>query len=478
MVALFSVPQEAEPPRRSRSRLKIIDYRKHLNKRFKKVHRASTRYIIVHTSEAGLSSTLRTLSRGKSMGRYRTVGGHSHYAIARDGRVYRILSHNIRADHAGLSMWNGVEDISSHSLGIELVGFHYGSITSQQYHSLSLLLNQLQRLYKIKDKNVLTHSQVSYGRPNIWFKRSHRGRKRCALNFERERAGLKDAWHYDPDVRKGRLLRDHHIYAMFYKRKPRKVTNKEPEEVQTAAVAQTQPPVTTSPPVNATGSGQEPALPKTSTPSNPTGEAPTTAVSTGVAESGAITVNLKSVNNVSNIISKLNTAWNIAGEDYDDSTTLYILPDNRRVRGDQLGNLIGWNNIPRGTTVLVNQSPELQEKKGPIFTITREFTAWSFAQRDYRKHSTFYFLPDGRVRSGNRMSDWDDLPNGTRMIIGYKGPISIRNVRGQTPWGIAGRAHNSPETIYLIPGIGLRTGDEVKDFSDLPRGASLFLKIM
>lgn len=457
---MFSSPQGAEPPRRKRNRLKIIDYRKHLNKRFKKKRRISTRYIIVHTSEAGLKSTLRTLSRGKSMGRYRTVGGHSHYTIARDGRVYRVLSHSYRADHAGLSMWNGVEDISSHSLGIELVGFHYSTITNQQYRSLTLLLNQLQRVYKVRDKNVLTHSQVSYGRPNLWFKRPHRGRKRCALNFQRERAGLGDAWRYDPDVRKGRLLRDHHIYAMFYKRKPRKKRPKQPVEIQPVKPAETV--TSTAPPAT------------TTTSSNPTGDAEPQAST----EPGAITVNLKSVNNVSNIISKLNTAWNIAGEDYDDSTTLYVLPDNRRVRGDQLEKMIGWNNIPKGTTVLLNQSPELQEKKGPVFTITKELTAWSFAQRDYRKHSTIYFLPDGRVRPGNRMSDWDDLPDGTRMIIGYKGPIAIRNVKGKTPWGIAGRAHNSPETIYMIPGTGLRTGDQIKDFSDLPRGSSLFLKII
>ncbi|MCP5104527.1 MAG: hypothetical protein GY950_14170, partial [bacterium] len=52
----------------------IKDYRKHLNRKFKKQKRKSTRFIIIHTSEAGLTSTLRTLSQGKGVrGRYRTV---------------------------------------------------------------------------------------------------------------------------------------------------------------------------------------------------------------------------------------------------------------------------------------------------------------------------------------------------------------------------------------------------------------------
>jgi hypothetical protein len=154
-----------------------------------------------------------------------------------------------------------------------------------------------------------------------------------------------------------------------------------------------------------------------------------------------------------------------------------VLPDKRTIRGDQLEKLIGWNRIPTGTQVLLNQPMGLEEKKGPVFEITREYTAWSFAGENYRNASTIYFLAGGRIRPGNRISDWDSLADGTRMIIGYKGPLTIRARKGQTPWGIAGRAYNHPETVYFIPGKGVITGDRVKDFSDLPRGSKLFLKI-
>jgi N-acetylmuramoyl-L-alanine amidase len=442
VLTLAAAPEasmEALPAKKGKRRQPfIINYQKHLNRRFKKVARKSTRFIIIHTSEAGLSSTLRTVSKGKSVGRYRTIGGHTNYLIARDGQIYRILHHYYRADHAGLSMWNGLEDISSHSLGIELVGYHYHTITDQQYRSLSRLLKILQRMYDVADKNVLTHSQVSFGRPNMWFPRPHRGRKRCALNFEREKAGLKDAWNYDPDVRAGRLARDRHIYAMFYK-KHKTVKPAEPSQEEI---------ITSSRPVEKPGA--------------------ITQKNAGSTEK---------IVKPSNVISMYNTAWNIAGEDYDDPSTLYLLPDNISIRGDLLEKRIGWDRIPTGTRVLLNQPMGLEEKKGPIFEVTREYTAWSFAGENYQKSTTIYFLPGGRLKPGNQISDWDSLPDGTRMIIGYKGPYTIQARKGQTPWGIAGRAHNHPETVYVIPGKGLITGDQVEDFSDLPRGSKLFLKI-
>jgi N-acetylmuramoyl-L-alanine amidase len=405
----------------------IIDYQHHLNKRFKKILRSSTRYIIIHTSEAGLESTLRTLSRGKRVSRYRTIGGHAHYAIARDGQVYRILQHRYRADHAGLSMWNGLEDLSSYSLGIELVGYHYGTITPQQYRSLSRLLDILQRVYSIADKNVLTHSQVSYGKPNTWFKRPHRGRKRCALNFQREKAGLKDRWTYDPDVRAGRLARDRHIYAMFYKKPTRR-----PRPAVTAA---------------------------------PTPAAPVSPEK------------ISTVPNLTNIISRYNTAWNIAGEDFDDPSTLYLLPGGQAVRGDQVEKEVGWNRIPRGTKVLLNQPKDVEKEKGPIFLVNQEYTAWSFAGPDYSKPTTFYFLPQGGIKSGIQVADWDSIPGGTRMIMGYNGPFTIQNLKGKTPWGIAGKYYNHTDTIYFIPPKTLSTGNRIKDFNDLPQGSMVFLKM-
>ncbi len=402
-----------------------IDYLEHLNPVFVKEKRSSTRFIIIHTSEAGLSSTLRTLSKGKKLGKnYSTRGGHAHYAIARDGQVYEILSHVYKADHAGLSMWDGIENISDCSVGIELVGYHYDEITAEQYRSLSLLIKELQQVYLTPDKNVLTHSQVSYGEPNKWFKKLHRGRKRCALNFDRQKAGLTDSWSYDPDVKAGRLTADRQITRMFYDRR--------------ALAARVAPAATT-----------------TSASESPAGD------------------------EVSNIISHDNTAWNIAGEDCGSPDTIYILPgkEKKMVRGDRVEAEIGWDRLPPGTQVSVNQPLDREQKKGPIFQVSKDYTAWSFAGAAYRHASTFYFLPGDKVVSGNLIRDWDALPEGARLIIGYRGPFQIQNRQGQTAWGIAGRAYNHEATVYLIPGRPPVTGNLVEDFSDLPQGTKVFVKI-
>ncbi len=343
--------------------LKVHNYTKKLNRRFKKKFRKSTKYIIVHTTEAGFESTLRTLTRGKRIGRYRrTRGGHANYFIARNGRVYSVVPHRYRSDHAGLSMWEGLRDISSHSIGIELVGYHYGEITSAQYKNLGKLLKFLMKRYRVRDKNVLTHSQVSYGRPNKWFRRNHRGRKRCAVNFDRRKAGLKRGWWYDPDVRAGRLQADPQIARVFY------------------------------------GDGRfEP----------------------GVSVQKRIAA-------ASNIISKDNTAWNIAGEDYNSADTLYIMPGGRKIRGNRLERIISWGKIPPGTRVLLNFTENTAVKEeGPVFRISSDRTAWSIAGRKYRSASVKYVFPGNKIVSGNRVRDWDSIPRGTAVIVGFRGPLKV-----------------------------------------------------
>ena len=286
----------------------IIDYRRQLNPRFKKVKLAKTRYIIVHTSELGLNPTLRVISKGKRLptGR-RTHGGHTHYVIARDGRTYRILDRKYKADHAGLSMWNGQTNISKISIGIELVGYHYSPITMHQYRSIGFLVDILQDVYNLSDRAVLTHSQVAYGFPNRWFKNNHRGRKRCAKNFIRPKAGLGPTWAYDPDVQARRLTADPQLNKVFYGRR---------------------------------------------------------------------TIQAKA--DEANIISKSNTAWSIAGEDYDGRETVYKFPDGRIYTGSQISDKIGWNKIPPRTIVLLNQETgsELTRNIGLIKTIPDGFTAW------------------------------------------------------------------------------------------------------
>ena len=143
----------------------VIDYREHLNPTFPKRPRKSTRYIIVHTSECDLKTTLKIVSQGKQDNfKWVSRGGHTHYVIARDGRTYRILDEKFRANHAGRSMWNGIRNINRVSVGIELVGYHDGRITASQYESIGLLLGILKtasivvKLSEEKEASRITQS--------------------------------------------------------------------------------------------------------------------------------------------------------------------------------------------------------------------------------------------------------------------------------------------------------------------------------
>ncbi|MDJ0804325.1 MAG: N-acetylmuramoyl-L-alanine amidase [Desulfobacterales bacterium] len=412
MAAVFVLASTVPPPTDARVQTdaerfqrSIVDYRSRLNPRFKKVKRQKTRYIIVHTAELGLKSTLRVVSEGKRFrsGR-RTYGGHAHYVIARNGRTYRILDKQYVADHAGRSMWDGATDISTLSIGIELVGYHYAPIAPAQYRAVGQLIDILQRVYGLDDRAVLTHSQVAYGRPNRWHRKDHRGRKRCAKNFNRAKAGLGPTWRYDPDVRSGRLVADRQLAAVYYS--PRQYVA-EAEEA--------------------------------------------------------------------NVISKVNTAWVIAGEDFDATTTVYKFPDGRLFTGDQIATRVGWDRLPAKTVVLLNQEGRVERLRddGPVKTIADGVTAWSLAGRSYNQATTIYFLPSGRIKTGAMIDDWDDLPVDTRLIVGYKGPFELR--KDQSAYRIAGRAYRAPRTIYYLPSRKLIRGDKIRDFTQLQRGTLVFL---
>jgi N-acetylmuramoyl-L-alanine amidase len=195
----------------------IVDYREHLNPLFPKRVRKNTKFIIVHTTECDLKTTLKIVSEGKQDNfKWITRGGHTHYVIARDGKTYRILDEKFRAHHAGRSMWNGERNLNRVSVGIELVGYHDGNLTDSQYKSVALLIEILMNTYRLDDAAVLTHSQVACTKSAKFVPLEKRGRKHCARNFDRKRAGLGPSWPYDPDVRTGHLRPDPVLSAIFY----------------------------------------------------------------------------------------------------------------------------------------------------------------------------------------------------------------------------------------------------------------------
>jgi len=173
--------------------------------------RRSTRFIILHTTEAPALSSIKKVSER----------GEAHYVVDESGKVFRIVDHRRVAYHCGRSMWDGLTNIDEYSVGIEVVGYHNKNITLDQIITLKGLIGELKGIYKIPDHHVLTHSMVAYGTPNRWQKRNHRGRKRCGMYFARwsirKQIDLYSKPKFDPDVKSGRLVvADPYLHQVLY----------------------------------------------------------------------------------------------------------------------------------------------------------------------------------------------------------------------------------------------------------------------
>jgi N-acetylmuramoyl-L-alanine amidase len=332
----------------------IVDYQDHLNPRFEKRARSSTRYIIVHSTECRLESALRTLARGRARrGVYVTDGGHANYLVSRRGTIYRILDPRYRADHAGVSMWKGLRNLSDHSLGIELEGYHDVPFTAQQYRSLAWLLRVLRRRYRIESRDVLEHCRVAYTKPNRFFDRDWRGRKRDPGldNFDRARAGLTHEYLQDPDVIAGRLGGER-----FLSRRPSasvttagEVRRPESRSLRAGVIRRGR-------------SAWSIAGPKHDRASTlyvlPSGRARRgDEIADWSSLPAGTEVYLDASTTEARTLSAGRTAWQIAGGDYDSSTTVYRFPDGTMRRGDEIED---WSELPPGTRVQlgVPESPD------------------------------------------------------------------------------------------------------------------------
>ena len=88
-----------------------------------------------------------------------------HYFIERNGNIYRMVSDNKIAWHAGKSKWKGFNNLNKYSIGIEIQNkghfFGYQNFTKKQIFSLIKLIKILIKKYKIKKENVLGHSDIA-----------------------------------------------------------------------------------------------------------------------------------------------------------------------------------------------------------------------------------------------------------------------------------------------------------------------------
>jgi hypothetical protein len=426
---LFGYPGPAE----AAPGLKIVDYQSRLNREFPRKIRKETHFIVLHSTESRLPSALRTLSKGKvSRGRYITHGGHAHYLVARNGVVYRILDPKYWANHAGISLWNGHENLSNSSLGIELEGYHNVPFPEEQYRSLRLLLDDLQERYGIADRDVVEHYRVAYSPPSRYHRHRLRGRKKDPgeNNFDRKKAGLEDQYAMDPDVLAGRVKGP---LLLAKAPAPEEITDLEEEvsDAETEELSDT--------------AGTEMDLPE---------EAP------------------------SNRIGQGKTAWSIAGSQYNAPTTLYRFPSGVNARGDQIQD---WAGIPAGTEVELNV-PVIPTRR--VVSSTRaeievpetgpDVNPWKIANALYRSSMTFYLFPDGTVKAGNQITNFNSIPFKTRILVAYQEllPPKTRDRLGEDLPDV----YLNSQTLYLFPNRTIQSGDQLEDFLSLPPGTRVFGK--
>ncbi|MBR1948761.1 MAG: N-acetylmuramoyl-L-alanine amidase [Alphaproteobacteria bacterium] len=87
----------------------------------------------------------------------------SHYIVAENGEIWQLVGEKRRARHAGVSYWRGIEDINSHSIGIEFCSKTLGqkNFSRAQIASGVELIKKLVKKYKIKPENIVGHSDVA-----------------------------------------------------------------------------------------------------------------------------------------------------------------------------------------------------------------------------------------------------------------------------------------------------------------------------
>lgn len=92
----------------------------------------------------------------------------SHYVVAEDGTVLRLVDDGKRAWHAGASHWRDVDDVNSASIGIEIVNpgheFGYRPFPDEQIDAVIRLVHDIKDRYEITRGNIVGHSDVAPAR--------------------------------------------------------------------------------------------------------------------------------------------------------------------------------------------------------------------------------------------------------------------------------------------------------------------------
>ncbi len=82
---------------------------------------------------------------------------------------------------------------------------------------------------------------------------------------------------------------------------------------------------------------------------------------------------------------------------------------------------------------------------------------------------------DEPVMVAEAISDWDELPPRTKIIVGYRNNGKVSSAK--PPSKIAGGRYKHHTTVYYFPNTSLVTGNTVKSFKTIPTGVQVYLPV-
>ncbi|MDZ7906112.1 MAG: N-acetylmuramoyl-L-alanine amidase [Cypionkella sp.] len=85
----------------------------------------------------------------------------AHWLIDEAGRAEALVDENQRAWHAGAGAWAGLDDINSHSIGIELANRGDHPFASRQMDGLEALLRGVMARWNIAPHRIIGHSDMA-----------------------------------------------------------------------------------------------------------------------------------------------------------------------------------------------------------------------------------------------------------------------------------------------------------------------------
>jgi len=89
----------------------------------------------------------------------------SHYVVEEDGAIWRLVPEERRAFHAGISCWEGEQDLNRCSIGIEIVNpgheWGYRAFPDAQMAAVERLCRDILSRHRIPPYRIVGHSDIA-----------------------------------------------------------------------------------------------------------------------------------------------------------------------------------------------------------------------------------------------------------------------------------------------------------------------------